>query len=84
MIKRSLFFIILLFIAVGLPWWVLLVCVLLYIARYTAYELIILALFLDTLYGLGTPMNIPYYTIAVSLLMIVVEWIKPRILMYNQ
>ncbi len=52
-----------------------------YALRYTAYELIFITAGIDALYGGGS--FIPYYTIFATLGLLAVEWIKPRLSVYN-
>ncbi len=84
MILRSIFFVVLIAITAFLPVWLFCIGAILYAFRYTAYELIILSIFIDGLYSLQQPFIIPYYTIAVCGLLICVEWVKPHISGYNQ
>jgi hypothetical protein len=83
MILRLLFFILLCIVAITAPTAVLAVCALAYALRYTAYELILLAAAIDAYYGLGFTI-VPYYTMVVCVSLILIEWIKPQISVYNQ
>ena len=58
------------------------VCALAYALRYTAYELIVIAAAIDAYYGMGT--SVPYYTICTILGVLIIEWMKPRISLYNE
>ena len=84
MIFRILFFILLVCIATTLPVYVTIVCAFLYALKYTAFELIILAFLLDGLYGDLSLFGVPVYTTAVVIGLLIVEWVKPRIFVYNQ
>ncbi len=64
------------------PLLVSLVLVFVYSLYFTAYELIILCLFLDAFYG-GAG-GLPYYLIGAVLVFVFSEWVKPRLLMYNR
>lgn len=81
---RILLFCILLLISVVVPTWLLAVIALVYALRYTAYELIPLALCIDAYYGMSFYGHLPYYTLCAILLLIVVEYIKPRLSLYNE
>lgn len=83
MIQRLFFFILVCIIAVIAPTGFFAVCAFAYALRYTAYELIIVAATIDAYYGLGYTM-IPYYTIITCIGLLIIEWIKPRISVYNQ
>ncbi len=84
MILRSIFFILLTASAAFLPVYLFAVAVLMYAFTYTAYELVLLAVFIDGLYSFGHPYIIPYYTLAICFVLICAEWIKPHISGYNQ
>lgn len=84
MIIRVVFFLLIVGIAVVAPTPILAICACAYALRYTAYELIILAMCIDGFYGIGSPILIPYYTIVACIGLIVIEWIKPHISVYNQ
>jgi hypothetical protein len=75
-------YIILIFLSTLLPWYLLSVLVLMYALRYTAYELIVLAIAIDAYYGVYYTLS--YYTFAAVALLICVEWAKPRFLIYNE
>lgn len=83
MIQRILFYIILICIAAFAPAVVLAVAAFAYALRYTAYELIFLAIVIDGLYGSAYLFPLPFYTIVTALCLICIEWIKPRISVYN-
>lgn len=62
-------------------WYTLIPFALLYALVWNAYELVVLAFFIDAYFGLAYPF--PYYTCGVCLLLIMVQWIKPYLLFYN-
>lgn len=64
------------------PWYLVAVLVLAYGFYWnSAYELIFLGLLIDTYFGANT--MIPYYTLGISITLLSVEWLKPRLLIYN-
>ena len=81
MIVRLLLFVCIGIIAIVAPTPLLALCALAYALRYTAYELIVIAVCIDAYYSVGT--FIPYYTIAVCAALILIEWVKPRVSLYN-
>lgn len=83
MIVRILLFILVCVIAIIAPTALLAVCSLAYALRYTAYELIVLAAAIDAYYGLGFTI-VPFYTLIACVSLISIEWIKPRISVYNE
>ena len=83
MILRTVFFIILVFATVVAPTPVFIIGALAYAFRYTAYELLLLAVCIDAYYGVGTFL-VPYYTIITCIGLIFIEWLKPRISLYNE
>ena len=60
------------------------VCALAYAFRYTAYELLALAFVLDGFYGVQFAFSIPFYTLGALVALVIVEWLKPLISVYNQ
>ncbi|MFM2381848.1 MAG: hypothetical protein RLZZ76_615 [Candidatus Parcubacteria bacterium] len=67
---------------VYLPLPVSLVLVCCYSFYFTAYELIIFGLCIDVFYGnMG---GVPYYLLVATSIFVLVEWMKPRLLMYNR
>lgn len=84
MMLRLVFFFVLILIGTVAPAAVFAASALLYALCYTAYELLPLAVFMDAYFAIGHPYVIPYYTIGILILLICVEWIKPRISVYNQ
>jgi hypothetical protein len=83
MITRLILLCLILVVAVVAPTAVLVVCALAYALRYTAYELIFIAAAIDAYYGLGG-MTLPYYTFCTCAALILIEWVKPFISVYNQ
>lgn len=71
----------LLIAAVVLPTWFFFIAAFVYALRYTAYELIFITAAIDAFYGGGS--FIPYYTIVATLGLIMLEWVKPRLSVYN-
>lgn len=82
MIFRFFFFVAILFCAVAAPAWLLALIALAYAFRYTGYELIFVAAAIDAFYGAGS-FSFPYYTLAAAAGLICIEWVKPRISLYN-
>ena len=82
MILRLFLFAALALLSVFAPVWLLAACTVVYALRFTAYELMVLAACIDAYYG-GMPF-FPYYMIATTLLLLVVEFIKPRLIVYNE
>lgn len=60
------------------------ICALLYALRYTAYELIVVSVCIDGLYGTGGFFLVPYYTIITCVALLFIEWFKPLISVYNE
>jgi hypothetical protein len=52
-----------------------------YVVYYTAFELILIGLLIDIRFS---PTIVPLYTIGFTILFLVVEWIKPRLLVRKQ
>ncbi len=82
MILRLFLCIGLVLIAVAAPTIVFALCACAYALRYTAYELVCIAAAIDAYYGAGT--IIPYYTLCACAGLLIIEWIKPRISLYNE
>ncbi|MCA9361607.1 hypothetical protein KC845_03560 [Candidatus Kaiserbacteria bacterium] len=49
--------------------------------RYTGYELIVIAGLIDAYFA---PHDLPYYLFFVVLLVVFVEWLKPKLTLYNK
>jgi len=84
MILRIFLFFVLLGLCAYAPLWVYVVGMFCYAVRYTAYELVVLAVFLDAFYGMNGGFLIPVYTLGVIIGLLVVESVKPHISVYNQ
>jgi len=84
MMIRIILFIAVVITAVTAPTIVFAVCAILYALKYTAYELIIVGACIDAYYSTMDFPLIPYYTLILCGLLIFIEWIKPRIWVYNQ
>jgi len=82
MIIRLLLCIALVVCAVVLPVWLFAIAAFAYALYYTAYELLLITALLDAFYGGG--IFIPYYTIACAVVLIMLEWVKPRLSVYNE
>ena len=84
MMLRFSLFLILIGLCTYAPVWLYVVALCCYAIRYTAYELIILGVFLDAFYGMDGGFMIPVYTLGVIIGLLVVESVKPHISVYNQ
>lgn len=84
MIFRLSMFVVLLGLSAVVPTPLYAIAAIAYALRYTAYELIIIGVLVDAFYGSSTHLLIPYYTMATCIGLILMEWIKPRISLYNQ
>lgn len=73
---RILLFTILILCIIWLPFWVLVPYCVWYAYRYFAWELIVLASFIDAYFG-GTVT--PYYSLAASMLVLCIEWVRPSL-----
>ena len=79
---RVISFITLLFLSTLLPWYLILPFAFVYALFWEAYELIAIGVCIDAYFG--THHVLPYYTIVVSCMLIVLEWAKPHLLIYNK
>lgn len=61
--------------------WVLLPMVAAYALYWRAYELLLVAACIDAYFG--GAVNIPYYTISVLFILIIMEWVRPSLLFNN-
>jgi hypothetical protein len=84
MILRSILFFGVLTSAALAPVYVFILCACGYAVLYRAHELIFLCLLIDTLYGSGYPIHLPYYTLVAIAGVFIIEWVKPHISVYNQ
>lgn len=79
---RVLFFGILVLIALTTPYFVAIILSAPYAFRYTAYELIVLGVFLDALLGASTFSL--FYTIVLSAVFLLIEALKPFLIFYEE
>lgn len=79
---RLIFFVALSYTVVMGWWFVWCPLVVWYVYRYTAYELLLLGLFID--YGFGILYTWPWYLTGFAIMLVIVEWIKPRLLVYTE
>ena len=84
MILRIFLFLVLLGLCAYAPVWLYVVGIVCYAVRYRAYELVILAVFLDAFYGMDGGFMIPVYTLGVIIGLLAIESVKPYISVYNQ
>ena len=84
MFFRIVFFLILLILATSAPLFLFVVASCVYVALYTGYELIFLGLFIDALYGQMGLFSLPYYTVGALVCVLLLLWVKPRLLVYNR
>lgn len=83
MTRRLLSFIALAILAATAPAFVLILGVCLYAFVYRGVELIALMVFVDA-YFMYSAALVPWYTVASTLLLIGIEFVKPYLLLYNQ
>ena len=79
---RLIAFITLLFLSTLLSPWILILLVALYRLKWFALELMILALLIDSFYGVSAAL--PIYTLGTAGLVFLLEWIKPKLLFYSE
>ncbi|MFT5037388.1 MAG: hypothetical protein ACI9VM_000968 [Candidatus Azotimanducaceae bacterium] len=80
---RIITFIFLVFLSTLLPWYLVLGCAVVYAWYFkTAYELIVLAIAIDAYFG--AHIVFAQYTVTAIILLISMEWAKPRFLIYNK
>ncbi len=84
MILRIILFLGLIVAATTGPLWITSVLALVYAFRYIAYELLAVAFVLDGFYGVQFAISIPFYTFCVLLGLVIIEYLKPLISVYNQ
>jgi len=70
------------FLSTLLPSWFIIILAFVYATKWPAYELIVLATLGDAFFGVG--FNVPIYTIGTIIIVWVIEWMKPKLLVYNQ
>lgn len=79
---RFVVFLTLIVLVTMLPWYLMLFLVIGYGLYWNApYELIFLGLLVDVYFG--TTSMIPCYTLGVCAFLLALEWLKPRLLIYN-
>jgi len=78
---RIIAFISIVFLSTLLPWYVLLLLAIGYSMYWSAYELLFLAVGIDAYFGVE--FVLPYYTVTTFCLLVAIEWVKPRLLLYN-
>lgn len=83
MIVRLVLFSIFLVSTTVAPAWFLVLCVVMYALKYTAYELMFLTVMVDALSSIGHQFVIPQYTISMCIVLLCIECIKPYISVYN-
>lgn len=79
---RIVYFIVLLFCAGVLPWWLILLLFAWYAFAYRGYELIALGVLLDAYFGYAFPWHV-VYTLAAGGIVLCAEVLKPRIALYT-
>ena len=82
MILRFISLLCIIALALFAPVVVTVLCVSVYAFFFFAPELIVLGLCIDGLYG-GGAHAVPWYTISALSIVLIAEWAKPRLLMYN-
>jgi hypothetical protein len=75
MIRAVVFFIVVASI-VSAPVPVFVVLLIVYMYRYTAYELIVIAACIDAFFGWSV---VPYYLVGTTVAIVLMEWVKPRL-----
>ncbi|MEX0917702.1 MAG: hypothetical protein WDZ93_00945 [Candidatus Paceibacterota bacterium] len=65
-----------------LPWFIVLPLAVVYVLWSRAYELVVLAAFIDAYFG--SAVLIPYYTLTAAALFLVAEWVKPSLSFYTR
>lgn len=83
---RFTFFLILALVAYVCPWWMLLILSILYALRYPAYELIVIGVALDMLYGVpyfdfGVPLH---YTVTSIAVVVLLSLVRPLLHTYRR
>lgn len=78
---RVVCFIFLILLSTLLPLWLWLSLALLYAYFWCGVELLVIAVLLDAYFGVS---SIPLYTVCVGVGLLLLEWLKPRLLVYNE
>lgn len=83
---RALSFTALFILSFALPWWFVLILSVVYAFRYCAYELIVLGVLLDAVYGGALSSHIVpvVYTLTMTVIIFVVEILKPHLSLYKE
>lgn len=81
---RIIIFIGLLVLSLFVPFWIFLPFVFLYALWQSAYELIILGMFIDAQFGLSAVSFGYLYTFTLGTIVLVAEFIKPHMSFYNE
>lgn len=80
---RTIAFIALIIVSTLVPWYMLLLLALGYALYFRgAVELLVLAALIDGYFGVHT--LTPYYTLSALVLLFLAEWLKPRLIIYNE
>ncbi len=83
MIVRFISLLCIIALALFAPVVVTVLCVGVYAFFFFAPELIVVGLAIDALYG-GGAHTVPWYTISGLCIVLLAEWAKPRLLLYNE
>jgi len=66
-----------------LPFWYFVPCICIYVLLFRApYELLVLAVCIDAEFGHGNALSAYWYTISVSLAIVIVQYLKPYLRFY--
>lgn len=82
-IFRTLFFLLLIYAGLSGPLWLFVAGASVYILLYLGLEIIILAAAIDIYFGYASDEWF-IYTISISAVLFITQWIKPRLSVYNQ
>lgn len=80
MVRLAHFFLIFIALYLGV-WWVVLPYALWYAWRNTGYELVLIGIVIDAYFGMFY--YVPYYSLASLALVVFMQLLRPRILLYN-
>ncbi len=64
------------------PWWLAVICGLLYIVWFRGAEIVLVGLLADGVYGTGSVL--PWYTTIFTLTLLLAEWLRPHVFIYNK
>ena len=84
MTKRIILFFTLFVITFLFPWWVGVPLMVLYMFRYTAYEVIVLATLFDAQFSVAYGLMPFFYTIGFGIFFVVLEVLKPFLTFYRE